>query len=174
VSLFRGNVDIHDPDFKPLPEEEMEVIDKVARWMVQKWGAAGTMLSIMVGESMKPANFITSQAMVFFEPIVAAFLDTRQYKIFYSALEKRESVEIFLQKVEEYDAVAKKHEKASKVWYRYQKQKMTWYQRVWHFIVPGTKRSRWAVRAAVLRRHQLKVARERREIDKVSSMLPFK
>lgn len=150
MSFLGPDVDIHDPDFKPLPEEEEEVLDKAARWLV-RWGVAGTMAGILVGESMKPANFLISQSMVFFEPMVNALFDTRQYQVFYRALEKRDSIEIFLQKVEVYDAERVKEEKAVKVWYRYQKRKWTWNQRLFRFFRPGIQFPSWAIRAKVLR-----------------------
>ena len=53
MSFFRGGPPIDDPSFQPLPEEEMAVLDKAAKWFV-KWGAAGTIAGIMIGESVKP------------------------------------------------------------------------------------------------------------------------
>lgn len=155
MNIFGGdsNINIADPDFKALPKEEMEVLEKAARWLV-KWGAAGTMVGILVGESMRPTNFLVSQSMVFFEPMVNAIFDTRQYQIFYSALEKRDSVEVFLQMVEAYDAERVLEEKAVKVWYRYQKRKWTRSQRFIKFFRPGVEFPRWAIRHKVLKSWQ--------------------
>lgn len=155
MNLFGGdsNIDIADPSFKALPEEEMEVLDKAAHWLV-KWGVAGTMVGILVGESMKPANFLISQSMVFFEPMANAIFDTRQYKTFYRALEKRDSVEIFLQKIEAYDAERVIEEKAVKLWYRYQKRKWTWSRRLLNFFRPGVTFPPWAIRYKVLKSWQ--------------------
>ena len=150
MSFFHPGVDIHDPSFQALPKEEMEVLDKAAKWLI-KWGAAGTMAGILVGESFKPANFLISQSMVFFEPMVQAIFDTRQYTIFYQALEKRESIEIFLQMIEAYDAERVKEEKAVKIWYRYQTRKWTRYQRFFRFFRPGVVFPAWAKRTKALR-----------------------
>ena len=119
-----------------LPEEELAVLDKLARWLVTKWGSAGTMVGILVGESMKPANYIGSQMLVFFEPIVQTLFNIREYDTFRSALEKRESLEILLRKIEEYDAIEQRREKAFKKWLKQEKKKWKWYQRYLGIFTP--------------------------------------
>lgn len=154
MSFFHTDVDIQDPNFQPLPEEEMEVLDKFARWVV-KWGAAGTVAGIMIGESVRPANFLLSQGMVFAEPIaeplVRMVFNTKEYAVFYRALEKRSSIEILLQKIEAYDAERAIQEKAVKIWYRYQKKHWNWYQRFFRFFRPGVSYPPWAMRTKALR-----------------------
>jgi len=134
MGFFRSDPSLDDPSFEPLPEEEMAVLEKAAKWFV-KWGAAGTVAGIMIGESVKPANFIISQAMVFFEPIAQVIFSPKEYATFYKALEKRQSVEIFLQKIEAYDAVAKQRERAFRKWYKLEKRNWKWYQR-WLGLFP--------------------------------------
>ena len=142
MSFFRGEPPINDPSFQPLPEEEMAVLDKAAKWFV-KWGAAGTIAGIMIGESVKPANFLISQAMIFFEPMAQVVFNPTEYATFYRALEKRESVEILLQKIEAYDAVAKLREKAYKVWYKMEKRNWKWYQRYIGIFLPKVEPPEW-------------------------------
>ncbi|MFQ6008563.1 MAG: hypothetical protein ACE5K8_06370, partial [Candidatus Zixiibacteriota bacterium] len=83
----------------------------------------------------KPLNFIGSQAMVFFEPIVQSLFNFKDYDTFRSALEKRESIEILLLKIEELDAVASEREKRIKKFLKAEKKKWKWYQR-WLGIFP--------------------------------------
>lgn len=142
MGFFRGDPSIDDPSFQPLPEEEMAVLDKAAKWFV-KWGAAGTIAGIMIGESVKPANFLISQAMIFFEPMAQVVFNPQEYATFYRALEKRQSVEILLQKIEAYDAIDKQKEKAVKQWYRIEKRKWKWYQRWFGVFPPKTDPPEW-------------------------------
>ncbi|MEW5797287.1 MAG: hypothetical protein AB1772_13145 [Candidatus Zixiibacteriota bacterium] len=142
MSFFRGEPPIDDPSFQPLPEDEMAVLDKAAKWFV-KWGAAGTVAGIMIGESVKPANFIISQALIFFEPMAQIVFNPQEYATFYRALEKRQSVEILLQKIEAYDAVAKQRERAVKAWYKIEKRKWKWYQRYLGIFPPKTDPPEW-------------------------------
>ena len=120
----------------PLPEEELAVVDKLAKWLVNKWGSAGTMVGILVGESIKPANYIGSQALVFFEPIVQTLFNFKEYDTFRSALEKRQTLEILIRKIEEYDAIAQRREKAYKKWFKQEKKNWKWYQRYLGIFTP--------------------------------------
>lgn len=51
-------------------------------------------------ESVKPMNFVGSQAMVFFRPLVTAFFSAATYDRLSAMLEKRETLEILIQKIE--------------------------------------------------------------------------
>ena len=126
MSIFRGGFESPSPEQPLLPEEEAEVLDKVARKVVEKRMAVPAIVFL---ESVKPLNFIASQAMVFFEPIVQSLFNLKQYDTFRSALEKRESVEILLQKIEKYDAVSHDREKRLKKFLKQEKKKWKWYQR---------------------------------------------
>ena len=136
MGLFGGGFDVSNTGENALPEEEMAVVDKLARWLVNKWGSAGTMMGILVGESMKPANYIGSQVLVFFEPIVQTLFNIKEYDTFRSALEKRQTLEILVRKIEEYDAIAQRREKAFKKWYKQEKKKWKWYQRYLGVFTP--------------------------------------
>ena len=78
---------------EPLPEEESAVLDKLARKVVEK---GMTVPAILFLESVKPLNFIGSQAMVFFEPIVQTVFNIKDYDTLRQALEKRQTIEILL------------------------------------------------------------------------------
>jgi ASC-1-like (ASCH) protein len=135
MSFFKSDANLSDPNHRPLPEEEQLVLDKIARKTVQ-WGAGMTVVAIMTLESMKPANFIMSQVLVFFEPIIQSVFTIKDYDTFRSALEKRETIEILIQKIEEYDVIAKKREKLFNKWYKQEKKNWKWYQRYLGVFLP--------------------------------------
>ncbi|MDF1543869.1 MAG: hypothetical protein P1R58_02060 [bacterium] len=102
------------------------MVEKVARKVVEK---GMTVPAILFLESVKPLNFIGAQALVFFEPIVQTLFNFNDYNTFQTALEKRESIEVLLLKIEEYDAVEHRRQKAIKKIIKTEKKKWKWYQR---------------------------------------------
>lgn len=126
MSVLKGGADLPDPEHSPLPEEEQAVIEKLARKTVEK---RMSVPAIMFLESVKPLNFIGAQTMVFFEPVIQAVFNFRDYNTLREALEKRETIEILIQRIEAHDAVAVVKEKAFRKWYRQEKKKWKWYQR---------------------------------------------
>ena len=126
MSFFRSGSDFPDPDRKTFPDEEEAVLRKLARKVVEK---GMTVPAIVFLESVKPLNFIGSQVLIFFEPIVQTIFNFKDYNAFRSALEKRESIEFIITCIEEFDAVALKREKAIKKWYKQEKKNWKWYQR---------------------------------------------
>ncbi|MEW5993313.1 MAG: hypothetical protein AB1744_02825 [Candidatus Zixiibacteriota bacterium] len=126
MSFFRGGTQFPDSERPSLPVEEDAVLDKVAKKVVEKRMAVPAIVFL---ESVKPLNFIGSQAMVFFEPIVQALFNFKDYDTFRQALEKRESIEIMLQKIEKYDADVYDREKRIKKFLKVEKKKWKWYQR---------------------------------------------
>jgi hypothetical protein len=121
---------------QPLPEEENRVLDKLAGKVIEK---GMTVPAIIFLESVKPLNFIGSQAMVFFEPMVQTLFNTHDYNIVRQALEKRETIENLLQKIEAADAVALAREKRIKAFYKVEKKKWKWYQRYLGVFQPKMK-----------------------------------
>ena len=126
MSFLKGGADLPGPEKETLPEEEMAVLEKLARKTVDK---GMTVPAILFLESIKPLNFIGSQVLVFFEPIVQTVFNFKDYDAFRCALEKRESIEILITRIEAFDAVAQKREKAIKKWYKQAKKNWKWYQR---------------------------------------------
>ena len=126
MSFFNRGLHMPDPEKEPLPEEEMAVLEKLARKTVEK---RMTVPAIMFLESVKPLNYIGSQALVFFEPIVQTIFNLKDYDTFRTALEKRETLEILIQKIEALDAVAYDREKRIKKFMKQEKKKWKWYQR---------------------------------------------
>ena len=98
-----------------------------------------TVPAILFLESVKPLNFIGSQAMVFFEPIVQTVFNIKDYDTLRQALEKRQTIEILLLKIEAMDAVALQREKRIKAYYKEEKKKWKWYQRYLGVFLPKVK-----------------------------------
>jgi ASC-1-like (ASCH) protein len=124
--MFSSSQSGSDPTKRPIPPEEDAVLEKVAKKVVQ-WRMA--VPAILFLESIKPLNYISAQAMVFFEPIVQAVFSIRDYDTFRQALERRENIENLLQKIEAHDAVAHKKEKLYKKKLKTERKKWKWYQR---------------------------------------------
>ncbi|MFH1373577.1 MAG: hypothetical protein ABII79_07275 [bacterium] len=130
--FFKGSVELPEPEKPSLPADEQALIEKVARKVVERRMAVPAIVFL---ESIKPLNFISAQAMVFFEPIVQTLFNLKDYDTFRQALEKRESIEILLLKIEEYDAVFSQREKRVKKFLKKEKKSWKWYQR-WLGIFP--------------------------------------
>jgi hypothetical protein len=107
-----------------VPEDELRVLDKLAERVV-RWKMS--VPAIIFLESVKPLNYIGSQTLVFFEPMVQTLFNFKDYDTFRRAMERRENVELLLQKIEAADAVdaarnreyrkrLKKARKESKSW----------------------------------------------------------
>lgn len=116
----------NDPEAKKtIPPEEEAVLEMVAKKVVA-WRMA--VPAILFLESVKPLNYIGSQMMVFFEPIMSIF-SIKEYNNFRLAMERRENVENLLKKIEKYDAAAYRREKLYRKKLRQERKKWTWYQR---------------------------------------------
>lgn len=134
MSFFKGAM--HIPEEGALPEEELAVLEKVARKVVEK---SMTVPAIVFLESVKPLNYIGSQTMVFFEPIVQSLFNLKDYDTLRTALEKRQTIEILIQKIEAFDAVSLAREKRIKAFYKEEKKKWKWYQRYLGIFLPKVK-----------------------------------
>ncbi len=126
MSLFDRALQLPDPEKDPLPEEQLAVLDKLSRQVVKR---GMTVPAILFLESVKPLNYIGSQTMVFFEPIIQTVFNFKDYDTLRLALERRETIELLIQKIEADDAVERKHEKALKKFLKQERKKWKWYQR---------------------------------------------
>ncbi|MFH1687514.1 MAG: hypothetical protein ABIE70_08340 [bacterium] len=126
MSLFKSQWDLPNPEEHPIPAEEDAVMEKLAKKVVE-WRM--TAPAIMFLESVKPLNYIGSQTMVFFEPIIQSVFNFKDYETLRCALEKRETIEFLLQKIEAHDAVAFAREKRIKTYMKTQRKAWKWHQR---------------------------------------------
>lgn len=136
MSFFKGSGDLPDPEHTSLPADEEDVLERLAKKAVERGMAVP---SIIFLESVKPLNFIASQVMVFFEPVIQTIFNFRDYNTLRSALEKRESVEILLLKIEKYDAVTLAREKRIKKYMKEIKKDWAWYQKYLGLFCPKVK-----------------------------------
>ena len=104
-----GSQDLSETE--PIPDDENRILDRLAQRVV-RWKMS--VPAIIFLESIKPLNYIGSQTLVFFEPIVQTLFNFRDYDTFRRAMERRENVERLLQKIEAADAVEQKWEREYK------------------------------------------------------------
>jgi hypothetical protein len=99
-----------DAPERELSPEDAEFLDRLAGWLAERRLATAAVLFL---ESVKPMNFVGSQAMFFFEPMVKAFLTGEGYTRFARIMERRENVERFLERIEAADAQQQERERKS-------------------------------------------------------------
>ena len=90
-----------EPDYEPLTEREIELLDKIARFIVRRRMVGPALIAL---ESVKPLNYVGSQAMAFFEPMVRALFSGAEYSELRRIFERRQSIETLLQRIEKLDA----------------------------------------------------------------------
>lgn len=77
--------------------EDRVILEKVAREAVRRRLATP---ALMLLESVRPLNFLGSQAMVFFQPIAGFVVSQREYERFAEILEKRKSISALMDLIE--------------------------------------------------------------------------
>ena len=119
------------PEENELTPDERDLLSRLAGKIVERgW----TVPAILFLESVKPLNYIGSQAMVGFEPFAeAVFRNIKDYNLFRRMMEKRDNVERLLQKIEELDAGQFLKEKEIKAKYRAEKKEKR--KRFWQKIL---------------------------------------
>lgn len=93
-------------------QDELLAAEKLAKFLV-KHGL--TTPAIFYIELNRPLNYVGSQFLALFEPFVKAFVLNNGYENFINFLEKRESVDILLNMIEEYDKKFKEELKSKKL-----------------------------------------------------------
>ncbi|MAT81640.1 MAG: hypothetical protein CMJ29_08335 [Phycisphaerae bacterium] len=83
-------------------ERQQEICDRVAKIVVRR---GMTLPALMALEMGRPLNFVASQAIHFFNPIISVILDGETVKEFATFLEQRGSVEYLCQRLEHWDRV---------------------------------------------------------------------
>jgi hypothetical protein len=86
------------PPFEP---EDDALLDALAKRVVDLRMAAPALFLLA---SLEPLNYVASQAMVFFQPMVSAFFDTTAYERLSRLLERREAIRALLDKIESREA----------------------------------------------------------------------
>jgi hypothetical protein len=101
------------PETPPAPGDltDDELLEAVAGRVVRMGLAVP---SVFFLESTKPLSFVGSQALVFLEPFVQAFLTIRHYQQFTRLMEDRRNVEKLIQRVEALDDENRRAERERK------------------------------------------------------------
>ena len=73
-----------------------------------------TVPAILALESVKPLSFVGSQALYFFEPMVRAFFTVPDYERFAALVERRDTLEALLVKIEQRDEAVRVEEREAK------------------------------------------------------------
>ncbi|HDR90965.1 MAG TPA: hypothetical protein ENN75_01825 [candidate division Zixibacteria bacterium] len=95
------NVDWDKEFAEELQEDELALFEKLAKEVVQR---QLTVPAVMLIESFKPFNWIGSQLMLMLEPITVYMFNIREMQIVRRALQKRDAMEVFVQKIEKADS----------------------------------------------------------------------
>ncbi|MCC6158897.1 MAG: hypothetical protein IT350_12665 [Deltaproteobacteria bacterium] len=92
---------VEGADEAEFTDEERDLAGRVARKIVDRGLGLPGVLFI---ESARPLNFVGSQALAYFEPIVRGLVDWDDYTRFRVMLERRGSVELILGAIEAAEA----------------------------------------------------------------------
>jgi hypothetical protein len=83
-------------------ERQMELVDIVCKAVVRRGMIVPALMAL---EMSRPLNFVASQAMHFFRPIVSVILDGPSIGEFATFLEQRGSIEYLCQRLEHWNQV---------------------------------------------------------------------
>jgi len=92
---------IKKPGSVELTPRQEEIIERLACKVIE-WKMS--VPAVLFLESMKPLNYVGSQILVFFSPIVNTIFTVRDYDEFVALMEQRESVEVLLRRIESKEA----------------------------------------------------------------------
>lgn len=98
-----GDAPSADADPRRRSPEDEELLDRIAKAAV-RWGM--TVPAIFLLESSKPLNFVGSQFLHFLSPIVHSVLNARDLDRLALLLERRETVEDLIRRIEKAEAEA--------------------------------------------------------------------
>ncbi|MEA2103875.1 MAG: hypothetical protein U9P79_04435 [Candidatus Cloacimonadota bacterium] len=91
----------NNPIIEVSKEDARELMDKVAKFIVERKMASPAMMLI---ESLHPLNFIASQFMYMISPFAELIFKPDEFQKFASALENRDNVKYLVDKIDEMDA----------------------------------------------------------------------
>jgi hypothetical protein len=85
---------------EPFQPEDIALMEKLAQAVVKRQLAT---MAVMTLETVRPLNFLGSQAMVFFQPIISMVFSTEEYERFSRILERRQSIPMLIETIEKAD-----------------------------------------------------------------------
>jgi hypothetical protein len=89
------------PAEEPLTDREQQWLDRLAREAVRR---RLTVPALVLLRSVQPLNFVGSQAVVFFKPIISFIFPPQRVDEVARLLEKRTAPEALVEKIEHYEA----------------------------------------------------------------------
>ena len=91
-----------DPPGPAIPDDqERDLLDRIAREIVRR---RLTSAALMFLEASHPLNFIGSQFMLFFAPVVELVVPRERYRRLAGFLERRGSIEYVCQRIEHFES----------------------------------------------------------------------
>lgn len=81
-----------------LESDDITLIKRLANFVVRR---KMSVPAVMFLESVRPLNFISSQTMVFFKPILSRFFSSYEYNRLADILENRKSIDILINEIEQ-------------------------------------------------------------------------
>ena len=97
MGWFKQAFAISKPGSVPLTPHQEEIIDRLAVKVVE-WQMS--VPAVLFLESVKPLNYVGSQILVFFSPIVNTVFTVPDYNEFVALMEERGNVEVLLKRIE--------------------------------------------------------------------------
>ena len=95
----------------PLSAEDLALIDRLAARVVELRLEVPAILSLETG---RPLSLLAGQAMVFFEPLVAALFRLSDYRRIARLVERRDAIERLLRAIERHADAAHEQRRAAK------------------------------------------------------------
>jgi hypothetical protein len=84
-------------------EEQLRLVDRLAGEVVRRGLTTPALFAL---EMCRPLNYLGSQAMLFFQPMVSVLFDTGGYRQFADFMEHRDSVDFLCRRIEEMESRA--------------------------------------------------------------------
>ncbi|WP_437225719.1 hypothetical protein SH661x_004199 [Planctomicrobium sp. SH661] len=97
----------------PLPpptREQLQVVERIAHEVVRR---RLTTPALTFLEMSRPLNFLGSQAMHFFSPMVTTVLDAPAYEVFAKFLERRDAIDLIVSRIEHLERLATQRESSN-------------------------------------------------------------
>lgn len=110
MNWFKHAFALDEPNVEPTNAQK-EVVDKVCREIVRRGMATPALVFL---EIFRPLNYLGSQVMHFFQPIMTVILDGEGYRHMSEFLENRQSVDYLRRHIEELEDQCVHIEKARK------------------------------------------------------------
>ena len=89
---------------RALSPEELDLLDRVALSVVRRRMTGPALMAL---ETLRPLNYVSSQFMVFLQPLVGSFVSIGDYEQMAHLLEHRESIQVLIDKIEAQEASLK-------------------------------------------------------------------